>query len=283
MGTGETKTPGPVIHVPLPMLILPLPCCYCSTCKAVHPCSTLGSEEQLVLPGYGVEVVLKNMEYSAMDDKAKADAAAAAKKAAKKAQKASADGSATAELADIDVSSLGEVKGFKFDVLAQRKPHLVQELMTFRDVLMSNDEEEAIKVKSGAVAMGVMHLWQAFSIFMLLIRKQSCDVDDHDFFAVVSVLIKCLIHPVLVGAVLVECLILAHDPWYDLCACGVQVWDLKDAGLQAASRVAAASDPLALLAEISQNFLSLVSSLTRQKVGLAVWVSICEYSGGGSV
>ena len=46
-----------------------------------------------------------------------------------------------------------------------------------------------------------------------------------------------------------------------------QVWDLKDAGLQAASRVAAASDPLALLAEISQNFLSLVSSLTRQKVG----------------
>lgn len=46
----------------------------------------------------------------------------------------------------------------------------------------------------------------------------------------------------------------------------VQVWDLKDAGLQAASRVAAASDPLGLLAEISQNFLSLVSSLTRQKV-----------------
>lgn len=46
----------------------------------------------------------------------------------------------------------------------------------------------------------------------------------------------------------------------------MQVWELKDAGLQAASRVAAASDPLALLAEISQNFLSLVSSLTRQKV-----------------
>lgn len=45
-----------------------------------------------------------------------------------------------------------------------------------------------------------------------------------------------------------------------------QVWDLKDAGLQAASRVAAASDPLGLLAEISQNFLSLVSSLTRAKV-----------------
>jgi hypothetical protein len=54
------------------------------------------------------------------------------------------------------------------------------------------------------------------------------------------------------------------------CACGtLQVWDMKDAGLQAASRVAAASDPLALLTEISQNFLSMVSSLTRQKVCVA--------------
>lgn len=111
--------------------------------QSVHPCSTLGSEEQLVLPGYGVEAVLKNMEYSAIDDKAKADAAAAAKKAAKKGK---AGSSGSEDLSDIDVSSLGEVKGFKFDVLAQRKPHLVQELMTFRDVLMSNDEEEAIKV-----------------------------------------------------------------------------------------------------------------------------------------
>jgi hypothetical protein len=51
-----------------------------------------------------------------------------------------------------------------------------------------------------------------------------------------------------------------------------QVWDLKDAGLQAASRVAAASDPLALLTEISQNFISLVSSLTRQKVRVCACV-----------
>lgn len=116
--------------------------CRACTAQAVHPCSTLGSEEQLVLPGYGVEAVLKNMEYSAMDDKAKADAAAAAKTAAK--AKAGTGGSD--DISEIDVSSLGEVKGFKCDVLAQRKPHLVQELMTFRDVLMSNDEEEAIKV-----------------------------------------------------------------------------------------------------------------------------------------
>lgn len=118
----------------------------CLLAQDVDPCSSLGTEEQLVLPGYGVEAVLKNMEYSAMDDKSKADAAAAAKAAAKKAKKAAAEGGAGGELADVDLSSLGEVKGFKFDVLAQRKPHLVQELMTFRDVLMSNDEEEAIKV-----------------------------------------------------------------------------------------------------------------------------------------
>lgn len=101
-----------------------------------------------MLPGYGVEAVLKNMVYSAMDDKAKADADAAAKAAAAKAKKAGkqSDGEAKSDLADIDPASLGEVKGFKFDVLAQRKPHLVQELMTFRDVLMSNDEDEAIKV-----------------------------------------------------------------------------------------------------------------------------------------
>lgn len=48
--------------------------------------------------------------------------------------------------------------------------------------------------------------------------------------------------------------------------CMPQVWDVKDAGLQAASRVAAAADPLALLAEISQNFPAIVSSLTRQQV-----------------
>lgn len=46
----------------------------------------------------------------------------------------------------------------------------------------------------------------------------------------------------------------------------LQVWEVKDAGLQAASRVGAAADPLRLLAEISQNFPSIVSSLTRQQV-----------------
>jgi UDP-glucose:glycoprotein glucosyltransferase len=120
--------------------------------QSVHPCASLGAEEQLVLPGYGVEAVLKNMEYSAMDDKSKADAAAAAAAAASKAAKSKAAGSADDALTDIDLASLGEVKGFKFDVLAQRAPGLVQELMTFRDVLQSSDEEESIKV-SGCLLM----------------------------------------------------------------------------------------------------------------------------------
>jgi UDP-glucose:glycoprotein glucosyltransferase len=46
----------------------------------------------------------------------------------------------------------------------------------------------------------------------------------------------------------------------------LQVWDLKDAGLQATTRVAQASNPLHLLMDISQNFPSIVSSLTKQPV-----------------
>ena len=45
-----------------------------------------------MLPGYGVEAVLKNTEYSALDDKSKADAEAAKKAAAKK--QGGADGEA---------------------------------------------------------------------------------------------------------------------------------------------------------------------------------------------
>lgn len=35
----------------------------------VHACTLLGTGGQLVLPGYGVELALKNMEYNAQDDK----------------------------------------------------------------------------------------------------------------------------------------------------------------------------------------------------------------------
>jgi UDP-glucose:glycoprotein glucosyltransferase len=115
--------------------------------QAVHACTSLGTEEQLVLPGYGVEAVLKNMEYSAMDEKSKKDAAAAAAAKKKKLAGNAAGDDGGDALAGIDVAELGEVKGFKFDVLVRRKPQLVQELMTFRDVLLSSDEEESIKVR----------------------------------------------------------------------------------------------------------------------------------------
>lgn len=82
-----------------------------------------------MLPGYGVEAVLKNMEYSAMDDKAK--------QAAEKKDAAAAEADA----------AIGEVKGFIFDRLLERKPHLRQELLTFRDTLMSSDDEETLKVR----------------------------------------------------------------------------------------------------------------------------------------
>lgn len=51
---------------------------------------------------------------------------------------------------------------------------------------------------------------------------------------------------------------------------GWQVWELKDLGLQAAQRVVAAGDPLRLLADISQNFPSLVAPLTRMAVNASL-------------
>ena len=62
-------------------------------------------------PGYGVEAVLKNMEYSAMDEKKKGEAPAAAQGAA--------------EDAPIDDAPLGEVKGFRWVDLDPRGTHLL--------------------------------------------------------------------------------------------------------------------------------------------------------------
>jgi UDP-glucose:glycoprotein glucosyltransferase len=101
----------------------------------VHPCAQLGSEQQLVLPGFGVEAVLKNMEYSAVDDKAKA----AAKQA-----KGGGD------------EPLGTAKGFDFDQLVKRKPHLKQELLTFKDALTATDDGEALKVRQPVASHAVV-------------------------------------------------------------------------------------------------------------------------------
>jgi len=49
------------------------------------------------------------------------------------------------------------------------------------------------------------------------------------------------------------------------------VWDLKDLGLQATQRIASGADPLRLLMDISQNFPSLASSLSRMQVIPCAW------------
>ncbi len=107
----------------------------------------LGTEEQLVLPGFGVEAVLKNMEYSAIDDKAKDK------------QKAAADAASSGAGSDVSDAELGEAKGFKFEVLAARKPHLRQELLTFRDTLLAGDED------AGDAAIKVGHAHAAHTIW----------------------------------------------------------------------------------------------------------------------
>ena len=50
----------------------------------------------------------------------------------------------------------------------------------------------------------------------------------------------------------------------------LQVWDLKDLGLQASQRIAQASDPLRLLKDISQNFPTLAASLSRLPVNASL-------------
>ncbi|KAK9811403.1 hypothetical protein WJX72_003341 [[Myrmecia] bisecta] len=90
-------------------------------------CSALGTGEALQLPGFGVEMAIKNMEYSALDDsKVKAAQAAAA---------------------DAGDETLTEVGGFIFQKLIERKPHLRQELITFRDHLVAaSAQDDTLKV-----------------------------------------------------------------------------------------------------------------------------------------
>ncbi|CAD7699991.1 unnamed protein product [Ostreobium quekettii] len=89
-----------------------------------HPCVEFGSLEKLQLPGFGAEMAIKSMEYSAVDD-------------------AKRDTNATAE----EGAGFGTVKGFDFDVLVARRPALREELLTFRDYLESSlSQDTTLKV-----------------------------------------------------------------------------------------------------------------------------------------
>ncbi|DBA75355.1 TPA: hypothetical protein ACH3X1_010624 [Trebouxia sp. C0004] len=100
-------------------------------CPQLGPCSLLGTGEVPHLAGYGVEMAIKNMEYSALDDSQVA--------AAKQAQQ---------EAGGLE-GGPGEVKGFLLGRLLERKPELEQELLTFRDHLLaasSSSSDQTLKV-----------------------------------------------------------------------------------------------------------------------------------------
>ena len=60
-------SPGPLVAggVPLTYAVRPM---LLEGCPQLGPCSLLGTGEVLHLAGYGVEMAIKNMEYSALDD-----------------------------------------------------------------------------------------------------------------------------------------------------------------------------------------------------------------------
>jgi len=60
------------------------------------------------------------------------------------------------------------------------------------------------------------------------------------------------------------------------CAARAQVWDLKDLGLQAAQRVAAAPQPLAALREVAQGFVNLAPALSRERVSGALRAEVAQ-------
>ncbi len=136
------------------------------------------SARKVEVQGYGVELLLKNMEYKAVDDSNKPPADPAA-----------------ASAGEQPVPADEVVEGFAFARLLERKPALNAELRTFRDSLAGASDLQLEKLK---------------------------------------------------------------------------VWELKDVGVQATQRIMAAAHPVALLRDISQNFPTLLSSLTRVVVNDSV-------------
>lgn len=160
-----------------------------SCLASVHPCLALGAESRPLLPGFGVEAVLKNMEYSAVDDK---------KKPTEGSDPAlSEEGDEEGEEEE-GGGKLGSLRGFDLDRISSSLPQLTPNLRAFRDE----------------------HL----------LPSQSAEEDEESGDST------------------------------------IKVWMLKDVGLQAAQRVLRSPDPLKALVEVSQNFLSQVSSLSKQKV-----------------
>lgn len=101
------------------------------TSTSLHHCANFGQgkdeTEKLSLYGYGVELAIKNVEYNARDEESAI-------------LKSKNDSENDSEAESTDQQLLGNVAGFDFDRLAARKPELRQELLTFRDSLVSRAE-----------------------------------------------------------------------------------------------------------------------------------------------
>lgn len=98
-----------------------------SGCKQkTEECASVGAGGVLNLGGYGVELALKNMEYKAIDD-------SDVKK-----------NDVTEEARTDDFTE--EVRGFIFSKLLERKPALSDELMAFRDHLLSSSVSDTMNV-----------------------------------------------------------------------------------------------------------------------------------------
>jgi len=73
----------------------------------------------LTLGGYGVELAIKSLEYKSMDDRKE-------------------EGEANSQEVTIDESE-DDIQGFLFGTLQKRKPHLADELASFKSYLLSTD------------------------------------------------------------------------------------------------------------------------------------------------
>lgn len=98
-----------------------------SGCEALAGhCGAVGASDVLNLGGYGVELALKNMEYKAMDDSA------------------IRKGVTLEDPRTEDLSQ--EVRGFIFSKILERKPELTNEIMAFRDYLLSSTISDTLDV-----------------------------------------------------------------------------------------------------------------------------------------
>ena len=181
-----------------------------------------------------------------------------------------------------------EVQGFLFRRLLARAPGARQELLSFRDHLLASaasDADEALKVRGDAPACVHAHgERRCRNLCLLAPAASAADEALEAGNAPAGMHTGTRGLPVCSPAALEQS---AQRCWR---ACEersqalrggmqsegaagafwtpgrAQVWNMKDLGLQAAQRIAAALDPLHALGEVAQNFPNLAAPLSRVAV-----------------